>query len=218
MTIVVVQMTIPSDDIDLGRILCAGMDVRVTATQFVPTRGAVLPYFWVETDDPDAFEERVRDDEHVSALERLAEEYDRYLYRIEWARELDGLLSGLRRHDLVVEQATGTDEQWRFTVRGPNHENLSAFREALQDHGISSTVTSLRSIDAPTRDSLDLTDKQRQAVELALQRGYFSVPKETNLSELADRTGISRQAFSRRLNRGLANLLSEMTLEDQFGT
>lgn len=218
MSIVVVELTIPSEDIEFGRVLCAETDVRITVETFVPLGQYLAPYFWVETDDPDSFEARLRDDEHVSTLERLANEDANHLYRIEWAQEPGGLTTALRTHDLIIERAIGTREHWRFALRGPNHENLSAFKETLQDQGISISVRSLRNVDAPNRNSLGLTDKQRQAVELALRRGYFSVPRESNLSELAEQTGISRQSFSRRLNRGLANVLTETALEDEPGT
>ncbi len=208
-------MKVPCDQIDLGQVLCGETDARITVTQFIPIGESVVPYLWAETAEPDTFEEQVPPDEHVASLERLAEAEDRYLYRVEWAQELDGLLSGLRDHDLVVEQAVGTREEWRFTFRGPNHENISSFVKSLEGHGITPTVESLRNIDTPDPELLSMTDKQREAVELAFQQGYFSVPRGTNLSELADQCNISRQSFSRRLTRGLGNLLEATAIPKQ---
>jgi predicted DNA binding protein len=218
MSIVVVDMKIPCDHIDLGRVLCGETDARITVTQFIPIGESVVPYLWAETAEPDTFEEQVRADEHVASLERLAGAEERYLYRIEWAQELDGLLTSFREHDLVVEQAVGTQDEWRFTFRGPNHENISSFANALEGHGITPTIESLRNIDSPDPDLLSMTDKQREAVELAFQQGYFSVPRETKLSELADQCNISRQSFSRRLTRGLGNLLEETAIPEQPNT
>ena len=52
-----------------------------------------------------------------------------------------------------------------------------------------------------------LTDKQQDAVLAAYQKGYFDVPREQSLTKLADEFGISRQAFSGRLMRGLQSVL-----------
>jgi predicted DNA binding protein len=42
---------------------------------------------------------------------------------------------------------------------------------------------------------------------LAVEEGYFATPKETSLSALADRLGISQQALSTRIRRGNERVL-----------
>lgn len=53
------------------------------------------------------------------------------------------------------------------------------------------------------RDRLDdvrLTDKQREAVRIAVESGYYRRPRETSLGDLAEAIGVSRSALSQRLN------------------
>lgn len=215
--IVVARLTIPSDDLELGRILHDDGDVRIELAQFVPTGTTVFPFFWAETCDRQAFEANVRNDERVRAIERIGDGSDRSLYRIAWDANLDGFLRAVGEHDIVVEQAAGTPEEWQFQVCGSDRERISSFRETLLDQEISSTVTGVWRPTEPAATPYGLTEKQREAIEVAFSGSYFSVPSETNLSDLAERVGISRQAFSRRLDRGLYRLI-ENTLAIHTGT
>ncbi len=48
-------------------------------------------------------------------------------------------------------------------------------------------------------DLSSLTEKQREALDAAVEGGYFETPKGTTLEDLADEFGISKQAFGQRL-------------------
>ncbi|SDQ64203.1 helix-turn-helix domain-containing protein [Natronobacterium texcoconense] len=49
-------------------------------------------------------------------------------------------------------------------------------------------------------DAASVTEKQREAVELAVERGYYGRPREATLDDLADELEISNSAVSQRLN------------------
>ncbi|WP_254528052.1 bacterio-opsin activator domain-containing protein [Natrinema gelatinilyticum] len=214
MSIVTTRLSIPSEHLEFGQILQDGPDVQIELTQFVPTGDMFVPYFWVATADPASFEDAVRSDERVGQLERLKDGPKKYLYRVTWATDLDGFIRALRTHDLVVEKAVGTSDEWQFRLRGPDHDNLSAFREVLIENGIRSTVKAVWNPHGSNSDPYGLTDKQREAVELAFAEGYFDVPSKTNLTELADVVGITRQSFSRRLSRGLHAILTDTVMAE----
>ncbi|APW98619.1 DNA-binding protein [Halobiforma lacisalsi AJ5] len=61
--------------------------------------------------------------------------------------------------------------------------------------------------DEPSVDAADITAKQREAIELAVELGYYDRPRRTDLQELADRLEISRSAVSQRLNAAESKLL-----------
>lgn len=214
MSIVVIRLRVPAEHLEFGRVLRDGPDLRIELTQLVPIGANVVPYFWAETADPESFEEAVRSDDQVRTLERLQDGPEKYLYRIEWVTAPDGFFTALREHGLVVERATGTPDEWQFQLRGPDNENLSEFQERLREFGIPHTVSGVWNPTAPN-GLYGLTDKQRQAVTLAFSEGYFEVPAETNLTELAERVGISRQSFSRRLTRGLRAILANTVMADE---
>ncbi|WP_217493319.1 helix-turn-helix domain-containing protein [Haladaptatus sp. W1] len=52
-----------------------------------------------------------------------------------------------------------------------------------------------------------LTQEQREALVLALNRGYFSTPSEITLDELANQLGITSQAVSNRVRLGTEKVL-----------
>lgn len=52
-----------------------------------------------------------------------------------------------------------------------------------------------------------LTDKQRETLALALREGYYERPRETDLSNLADRLDISKSAVSQRLRTAEIKLI-----------
>jgi predicted DNA binding protein len=60
------------------------------------------------------------------------------------------------------------------------------------------------------RVSPRLTSKQKQALELALQFGYFKMPREVELDELGKRMKISHQAFSEHLRKAESKLLPHL--------
>lgn len=45
-----------------------------------------------------------------------------------------------------------------------------------------------------------ITEKQREALELATELGYYETPRQTDLGDIADELGISESAASQRLN------------------
>lgn len=208
MSIVTVRLTVPSDDLVIGQILRDDSVERIELERFVPFGELVAPYFWVETTDPPSFEEQARTDGRLRTLERISATANTYLYRVEWESTSNGFLNALRAHNLAVERAQGTNEEWQFQLRGPDHGNISDFRETLRTYGVSCSVQSVWKPEVSNGNMHGLTDKQLTAVRLAFENGYFAVPKETNLSELAESVDISRQSFSRRLDRALNSILS----------
>lgn len=56
----------------------------------------------------------------------------------------------------------------------------------------------------------NLTPPQAEALRVAHEAGYFSVPREATASEVADELGISKSAFLERLRRGQSALLEQV--------
>lgn len=56
----------------------------------------------------------------------------------------------------------------------------------------------------------DVTPAQESALRVALEMGYFEVPKESTASEVAEELGISKSAFLERLRRGQTTLFGQV--------
>lgn len=106
----------------------------------------------------------------------------------------------------VLLSATGTAERWVVRMRFPGREDASAFRRRCEGAGLSVGVRKVARPDDPLPASV-LTAAQREALAAALEAGYFEVPREATMADLADRLGVSEQAVSARLRRGHANLV-----------
>lgn len=215
---VLASIGIESEEFRLGEALAA-TTTRIELTQFVPVESQLVPYFWKEHDgDRESFEQSVREHSAVADLEDLDGRVNASLYRIEWAGEIDGLLGALRDQDIMVEEAaTSHGDRWLFELRALDEAALSAFQRDCHDSDVLLDVRRVHhnpSSGHESRALVGVTEKQREALSLALERGYFQVPRETSAGELGEELGISRQAFSRRLHRGqqsvLTNLLTGM--------
>ena len=60
-----------------------------------------------------------------------------------------------------------------------------------------------------------LPRKQAETLRLALETGYFDVPRDVTLQDLADELGVSDQTVSERLRRGIATVVDD-ALEDEL--
>lgn len=215
---VLAAIAIDSADFALGEVLSdGGTDTRIELTQFVPIDGDLVPYFWlVHSGDQETYEQHVQADPRVERLTNLDGGVDRTLYRIEWADDgLDGFLDALRDNAVLVEDARGTPDEWVFRLRADTQEELSRFQQDCFEANVHLDVQRVMHNPAPTGpNKYGITDKQAEALELAFEEGYFHVPRETSQTELAEIVGISRQAFSRRLNRALDTLVEGTFMMD----
>ncbi len=62
-------------------------------------------------------------------------------------------------------------------------------------------------------DATDVTPKQREAVTVAIETGYYDRPRGADLEELAERLGVSKSAVSQRLNAVEATLVRSLADE-----
>lgn len=64
--------------------------------------------------------------------------------------------------------------------------------------------------DAPVARQWDLTPAQEESLRRAVEMGYFTVPRQTTASEVAESMGISKTAFLERLHRAQNALFSQV--------
>jgi predicted DNA binding protein len=206
---VLAEFSIPADQFALGQLLEVRPGVRIRLESMVPTGDAVIPYLWVRSPDAGAVREALRGSAIVESAHVLDEVDDETLFRVDWSGEVNGFVGAIRETRAVVLEGEGHGDRWSFQLRFPEYDALSAFHSDVVDRGVSVELEGVHNpIESPSPESFGLSSEQYEALELALERGYFAVPREVTMVELAGELGISDSATSQRLRRGLAQVLS----------
>ncbi|MGB9963428.1 helix-turn-helix domain-containing protein [Halobacterium sp. CBA1126] len=161
--------------------------------------------------DVDAFEAAAEDDPTVESVTLVEDADDRRLYRVAVSERtpvplypIDDRMQASRLD--VSSSADGVEARLRF----PDRESLSAFRPRVEARGVD---VNLRGVYSDTEsafgDEYGLSAKQRDALVTAAAMGYYDVPRRASLSEVADELGVSSQAVSERLRRGVKTFVRE---------
>lgn len=207
---VIAEIQIEGDFV-LSELLRELPDVRIQLERVVPAGDRTVPLVWIHTDDPEAVEHQLRDHRLIETLTRLDAFDDRVLYRIEWAEEPDSVFDALQSQRAALLDAVGIGESWTFELRFPSHESLSAFHAHCEAAGLPISVTRLyRPSDTDSTARYGLTDAQFDTLLAALQQGHFEIPREIKTSELGVQFGVSDQAITERIRRGLTNILTHI--------
>lgn len=201
---------VDSDQFPLGTVFENQPDVTVELERLVPAEDAIIPYVWVRGVDADGIGATFESHSGVRRARLVDSVDDDSLLKVEWDPESEGFLQTLAETDLLLLSATGTDENWTFEIRGDDHEDVAAFEETCRGRGIDLRLTSVHALTPMDGDGdYGLTEPQREALELAYDRGYFDSPRQATLVEIATELDISQQALAARIRRGTRSLLGE---------
>jgi len=105
---------------------------------------------------------------------------------------------------IVVENG---DMEFDLTA---TQEQFDAFGTALDESGRRYDLLSLVHTDG--REAV-LTDRQRECLAEAHRRGYFDVPRECTLAELAEALGVDKSAASVTIRRGTARVVGQFLID-----
>ena len=212
---IVTAISIPGREFELGRPLQNVPNATVTFEQLVPTTDAVFPYVWVYTDEAEAFERHLLEDPAVDTATVVYQDGEKVLYNIEWYSNTDGFLACLSESEATVLEAHGSATSWEFEHRFGSHETLSAFQQTCLEQDVSLSVERLLTKSVVDSPAQKLSQCQYETIELALERGYFDVPRRCTMVELSEELGISDQAVSARLRRAMKALSEQFISREQ---
>lgn len=206
---VIAEFRVPSADFELGRILTVEGMSSIELESLVPTGEATVPLFWVYNSTRDSFVEGVQRHPAVNSASEVDVFEDRTLFTLDWDANHDHLFRGISEHEGQLLSAIGTPDTWEFELRFPSHDTLSEFTAHCEDAQISLEMTRVYNpTDPEVGPWYGLTEPQREAIRLAVQRGYYSIPRRCTTKELADELGISDQAVTERLRRAIVALVT----------
>jgi predicted DNA binding protein len=212
---VIVEISLPSQEFELGRILQMEGDTNIRLETMVPLGERSVPFFRV-AGMRDAFEKTVRDHPAVDDLAVITAHEDETLYALDWDPSTDTFFRAIDELNAHLLEATGGAEAWLFELRFPSHDALSEFQQACFDADIPLDVLRIYN---PTRPDagpwFGLTVAQRETLARAVEDGYYAIPRGTTTNDLAREFDISDQAITERLRRAIDTLTRNTLLLTQ---
>ena len=211
---ILAEISIEADQFLLGQLISEYPNLSVEIERVVPAGNRVMPYIWGYGNELAAFEAAMNESPNVKSITVLDEFDDRALYKIEWEDPAEQLISGITQADATILEAH-SDDEWLFRIRFETHGGLAQFNRYCADHGITFRVDRVSSLaENPSDDrGYDLTEAQFEALALAVERGYFKVPRDVKFDELAAELDLSVQALSERVRRGADKVLTSVLLD-----
>lgn len=203
------KVTVPCENLALAETLSQLPDVTVSSGSVADSGDGVLPLLWMRAPDHDRLETALREDPTTTSVTRLTTRGEERLYRISWAPNVRILVEMLTAEGGTVMDASVSYDEWRMRVLYPSHHALSDAVSCCEQHNVSVEVQSIRQMTGDSSRQYGLTERQYQSLKLACEQGYFEIPRETNLGEVAKSQGISHQALSERLRRGTEKIVSQ---------
>lgn len=206
----VVRGRVPADELVLHDTLDTLPGIQVQVERVVQSgERSVMPLLWVRGANAGEFEEQAAADPGTDEVTLLADFGKEQLYRMEWIDRVQLLLQMITKSRATILDAYGSDGTWRLRVLFPSREKLDDTFEFCDRHGLTFHTDAVRDMDGKPKGRYGLTEEQYEALVEAVDRGYFEVPRETKLEELAADMDISHQALSERIRRGCGAVVED---------
>ncbi|HET7324336.1 MAG TPA: helix-turn-helix domain-containing protein [Halococcus sp.] len=167
----------------------------------------VLPFVWANAPDRAALESAFEADRSVENVEMLSDLDDEWLYRMEWISHVQFVVHALLEEQATVLDAHSEDGRWHLRLLFPDRESLSRTYDFCEDHDIRLDIETIYEMDGKRHGRFGLTEEQVEALTAAFERGYYEVPRDISVADLADELDISHQALSERFRRAHGNLV-----------
>ncbi|WP_132060999.1 helix-turn-helix domain-containing protein [Halorussus amylolyticus] len=201
---VITEVRIPPEDFELGQILNLDEASAIELETLVPSGDVTVPLFWVYEPVEHGFLDTVQRYPTVNSVTEVDVFEDRTLFRLDWDASRDHLFRCILDHEGQILGATGTSDGWDFEIRFSHREALSQYQTCCEDAHISLKVIRIYNPANPgVGPWYGLSEPQREALMLAVQMGYYDIPRGCTTAELADELEISDQAVTERLRRAI---------------
>jgi hypothetical protein len=211
--VTIVRGSVPAEEFALNASLETLPEMEVECERIVRSgEDAVMPLLWVRHADRDEVDPVFEEDPTVNTVTCLSEFENELLYRMEWVDHVHLLLQMLTNGEATILDGYGHDGSWDLRVLYPERSKFSETHDFCEGHGLTFDVASIREIDGEPAGRFGLTESQYQALVLAVQRGYYEVPRAATLEELAEEVDVSHQALSERLRRATGSLVEDTLL------
>lgn len=175
----------------------SGNDPEAVVFEFVVEEGAI---------DTDGFD--------VAAIFDYG---DQTAYRVEVPRDDRSPFEIVERHGVPIVETSIREGRLFLTFHATDlpvlRSILGSLEEATNDlsvHRLLQSTADPTGTDIARIDRSQLTDRQREVLQTAYDRGYFAYPKEANAGEVAAALDIDQSTFAEHLAAAQRKLLSSI--------
>jgi predicted DNA binding protein len=201
-------MNLP-EDIWVAEVSMQFPDATFRLLTGVPKNDRAIELGEIRADDPEAAAAALRNHPDTVAYERLIvtdgraiiqyEAVEQRLYEFLWGSSLPP------EFPVIVENG---EMEFDLTV---TREQFESFGEVLDASGCQYNL--IRAVDTGEEDAL-LTERQQECLSTAQRLGYFDVPRECTLAELANELGVDKSTASETIRRGTSRVVGQFLLHD----
>jgi predicted DNA binding protein len=182
-----------------------------------PTSGRFL--YHVESSDFGQFEAGLRNDHTVSEFDRVIETGDgKAIYSFEYTDDAKIVSPVISTANGVVLDMGNDGNAWILTVWLPERGELAQLWDYVQHNDIEIDLLRVNEYRSPGTTDAGLTDSQREALLVAVEKGHFEEPRDATLSDVAAELDVSQPAVSGLLRRGIKRLVVSSLTEDSDRT
>ncbi|NGM69274.1 helix-turn-helix domain-containing protein [Natronolimnobius sp. AArcel1] len=139
-------------------------------------------------------------------------DHNRWLFRLEFGEDIKLFQEIVSSNDGAMLSARSHDNTWSLRLLFHDRESVSTSHALFEQYDYHVNVTRITETDSADLDldrlETPLTETQYETITMAHELGYFDVPRQVTLEELASEMDISHQALSERLRRSHAALIS----------
>ncbi len=212
----VVELEIPADRLGAARTFDR---VPTFQCQIGGMIGESPPLVWVIGPDIDTVHEALEADPSIDVIASVtdskqgdrtvdADDRDRWLFQLEFGDGFKLFQQIVAENDGAILAARGESGTWTIKLLFHERASLSECYTLFGQYEFDVEVTRLAGTNEFTGAQTPLTETQYETICKAHELGYFDIPRQITLKELAAELDISHQALSERLRRCHAALVS----------
>lgn len=173
-------------------------------------------FCWMSGTQTDEFEDALEDDPTIAGFAEVAEVLDKHLYRVKtksFPPEQPLVFPLYRRKNITEMESIRDAEGLHLKARFPTRETLRGFvesgRQIAEDVDVRSIYVEREAPGTEEGPDPTLTPKQRDALSVALEMGYFDTPSQATLGDVAEEFGVTPQTVSTHIRVGVRKLLED---------
>ncbi|WP_276270774.1 helix-turn-helix domain-containing protein [Haloarcula litorea] len=215
--VTIVKGSVPAEEFALSRTLREFPGAEFEVERIVDSGSeTVMPMLWVRDESPEEITPVLKDDPTVDKVDLVGNFDNESLYWMEWINKVQLVVQMLTNSEATILSAFGRGDAWQIRAMYPTRDLFSKTHRFVEDRDMQFDIEAIREMDGEPAGRYGLTVEQHEALVAAAKAGYYDVPRETSLEELAEEMDVSHQALSERLRRATEALVEDTILVGQL--